>query len=433
MAIALSTDRTVLLEKLAEYGRYGAFTLLLSLSDSLQDSANRGKSCRIPFETSSSVLKQCIRVLKNSNESNRKGSAWHLLFFMCERQFNSLASELLSAVETADVLSFAPKSIASLSFGNDYEARGCLQFLMGFGKSAEHRTAMIGQTDGIMESILLVIDTKFDPLNVIAKGTLLRALSTIIYADLHESFLRKDGFRIVSKVFLVIHKQALHIKSKRTTAFDWMEVGMLSGCLSSLYAMFSACFEFDATASEVPRSMYSYDPAGLIKTNSALHDFISLSEDPAFIESTIMLICCYLSFVEKVHPESLEFALLYRGKKLSPTTYSSVPLVTYALQTTQDAQYRHLAESTRDCMLRSTNIFPSVDKMIAEYLSQEHVVAPASGPVPKLCAFPDCYVSSIAGGNLLKQCARCRAVYYCTEEHQKEHWKEHKLVCVRKK
>ncbi|XP_023692069.1 prolyl hydroxylase EGLN3-like [Paramormyrops kingsleyae] len=30
--------------------------------------------------------------------------------------------------------------------------------------------------------------------------------------------------------------------------------------------------------------------------------------------------------------------------------------------------------------------------------------------------------------NLLK-CARCRSCFYCSKEHQKQHWKKHKLVC----
>lgn len=32
-------------------------------------------------------------------------------------------------------------------------------------------------------------------------------------------------------------------------------------------------------------------------------------------------------------------------------------------------------------------------------------------------------------GNLLK-CGRCRISFYCSKEHQKQHWKKHKLTCV---
>ena len=31
-----------------------------------------------------------------------------------------------------------------------------------------------------------------------------------------------------------------------------------------------------------------------------------------------------------------------------------------------------------------------------------------------------------------KVCAGCSKVAYCSKEHQREHWKEHKLVCAQK-
>ena len=435
MAATLLADRTLLLEKLAEYGHSGSFALLATINNTLHDVKLEGKSCTIPIETGTSVLKQCMRVLKNSNNSDRKSSVWHLLFYMCNRQSNTLVSELLTAIEATDILRHVPKSISNLSVGNELETMWCLQFVACFGRSSGHRPAMIGRTEGIIESILHALDTKFEPQSILMKGTLIVSLSTSVYAgvpELTETFLQKDGFRIVTKAFHFLLQEALYNKASRTTAFGAIEVDMLKSCLCAVSTMFCAGNDIDAPASEVPRSMYSYDPAGLIRMNSALHDFISLSEDPSFIESTIMLICCYLSFVEKVHPESLEFVLLYRGKKLSPTTYSSVPMVIKAVLTTRNPQYRHLAESAQDCLLRCSNIFPAVDKMIDEYLSKEPVGVPSSGPAPNVCALPGCNVSSNGGSHLLKQCGRCRAVYYCAEDHQKEHWKEHKLVCVQK-
>ncbi|CAM9967240.1 unnamed protein product, partial [Heterosigma akashiwo] len=39
-----------------------------------------------------------------------------------------------------------------------------------------------------------------------------------------------------------------------------------------------------------------------------------------------------------------------------------------------------------------------------------------------------CAVCGVGAG--LHGCAGCRLVYYCSKEHQKAHWKEHKPACA---
>lgn len=42
------------------------------------------------------------------------------------------------------------------------------------------------------------------------------------------------------------------------------------------------------------------------------------------------------------------------------------------------------------------------------------------------CFFPSCNADPNA---VTKRCGRCRNAYYCSLEHQKEHWKTHKKEC----
>lgn len=44
------------------------------------------------------------------------------------------------------------------------------------------------------------------------------------------------------------------------------------------------------------------------------------------------------------------------------------------------------------------------------------------------CDYPECGNTECALKDL-KKCSRCNAVYYCSVEHQKLHWKEHKKLC----
>lgn len=431
----MSADRTELLENLAAYGRSGSFSLLESIIYSLPDVFRNGKSCKIPHETSVSVLNQSIHVLKNSNNSKRKSSAWKILYFMCDRKFNSLSSELLTVVDTTNILRFMAPSVASLSAESGSEASSCFHFILCFASSYEHRQVVLGETEGLTEAVLHALDQHFILAHETLKALLLRALLAVVSTGnlaSAEKFVRNGGFHIVNIVFGHIHRLGLMLKATGATTFGSIESGLLNTCLGALYAMFRACASMDATVTDVPRSMYSYDPAHLVRTNSDLHEFFTVSKDPEFVQSTLVLIEYYLSFVEKVHPEHLEFVLLYRGKKLSPTTYSGVPMIIHAVLISRDPQFKHFADTVQAVVLKYSNRFSTVDRMIYENLARESVVVSPSGPVPNVCALPGCTVSSINYRNMMKKCGRCRAVYYCAEDHQKKHWKEHKLVCVPK-
>jgi len=47
------------------------------------------------------------------------------------------------------------------------------------------------------------------------------------------------------------------------------------------------------------------------------------------------------------------------------------------------------------------------------------------------CAAQDCTAHETADGDALKICSGCKKVRYCSLEHQKAHWKEHKKECVK--
>lgn len=42
-----------------------------------------------------------------------------------------------------------------------------------------------------------------------------------------------------------------------------------------------------------------------------------------------------------------------------------------------------------------------------------------------------CMVCQVSGteSRPLKRCSRCNAIYYCSPEHQRKHWKRHKSLC----
>ena len=45
---------------------------------------------------------------------------------------------------------------------------------------------------------------------------------------------------------------------------------------------------------------------------------------------------------------------------------------------------------------------------------------------PRQCGFPSC---SSAGAEVTKKCTACGAMWYCSRDHQRGHWKAHKVEC----
>ena len=49
----------------------------------------------------------------------------------------------------------------------------------------------------------------------------------------------------------------------------------------------------------------------------------------------------------------------------------------------------------------------------------------------RVCAYPGCNIDGKGLFNKMMKCGRCRSTYYCSVEHQKEHWKVHKQSCCK--
>ena len=50
----------------------------------------------------------------------------------------------------------------------------------------------------------------------------------------------------------------------------------------------------------------------------------------------------------------------------------------------------------------------------------------AAMAAPRRCGFPSC---SAAAGEATKKCTACGAMWYCSRDHQRGHWKAHKVEC----
>ncbi len=89
--------------------------------------------------------------------------------------------------------------------------------------------------------------------------------------------------------------------------------------------------------------------------------------------------------------------------------------------------------NVNDCFL---NVMGSVSGNGDAAAAAMAAAAASEGAPPPLLAAPHfywgcCMVCRLAGTpeRPLKRCSRCAAVFYCSSEHQKRHWKLHRRLC----
>ena len=52
--------------------------------------------------------------------------------------------------------------------------------------------------------------------------------------------------------------------------------------------------------------------------------------------------------------------------------------------------------------------------------------------IPK-CGMPGCNIQQVDGSAPLLRCSACKVTYYCSKEHQRQHWSAHKKPCKAKR
>ena len=80
-------------------------------------------------------------------------------------------------------------------------------------------------------------------------------------------------------------------------------------------------------------------------------------------------------------------------------------------------------------LLNMRELMANVDDMVpAIQRSIEAVQDSSSAPGLRTCALPGCGAKEAHPAHF-KRCAACRAVVYCSKEHQVQDWPAHKAVC----
>lgn len=426
----MSGQHRNLLEVLVQFGVSGTLKNLEAAKEALEAQSSTSKSAKIPVSIALSAAHKFIEIIERNDDNNIYSIwCWNSLAVMCDRTDNSDAFELLVELQSTPVLSFVARAISSLpTDGDGYEAEFCLKFVCNFIRVDGTRQCLVGQTPGIMDSLLAQMDSQFITTSINVKIAMLSVLNNLISRLTSRVnivlFVANDGFRIVNKTMVNLSRWAKIITSVR--GFGATEVRVLYSCLMCVRTVYGVLQHADFLHSHCLATKYTLDQPAVHVTTKALYSLISISlSGIEYKESTITAFMSYCEYLRTVVPVALEATLLFSGDT------AEVSFVAHFWRISRDSRLSHIMENVSIVLHQYTTMFSTVRAILDAERSSNAEDISGFGPVTVVCAHPGCHNNTI-NCNAMKKCSRCKAVSYCGKEHQTMHWKEHKKTCVPK-
>ena len=416
-------DRESLLQKLRDYGTTGGNAFV---SDKIASELENSRSLKVPPDVAMKVADQLLLILQNDGIFHRS-CAWFILSMLGDRTINSFAFEFMEQIRVSNILAFMGKAIELLSKSNQEEVYPCLNFLGRFLSCNAEQNVTIYKAHGVIESILLALDTKYVFCSTITKKSLLNSIFATSGSDKEKeamvlnTILRCGGLRILHKVLKSTVEWALATAALRPLKPEESEV------LVSLEKMINRLYVI--MVMQVRELRFREDSQHLL-------DFTERDETTSHLYRLFIINTgangplALSGFLGYIH---VYFGIYCYERVLMYSESSGVPFIVLFLRATQCERFNTpVMQSLKGTVLKPTRLLPAVKALVDQELAAQVPLSPA--PVSDCpsneseCRVPGCHNKSSDTFRMLK-CSRCKKVRYCCKDHQVFHWKEHKQVC----
>ena len=433
-----------LLVTLSQYAESGTVSDFYSVHNFLEKHSKSRKftksgSVSVPVPLAKKICQHFIKIIANYSDVLHTVMAWNLLAYLCDRECNNTAFLLLDELQSTDVLSYAPRAIASHETApENQEAEVCYNFLGIFTRADCTRQALAGESPGLMEAHMKVIRNTFGKSSERPKTGMLNLTMNLLGHNVTNTrkFLTCGGLKIFYHVLVSSWKLVKAIGSTHELpVLEEDTLHALMMCLATMYGT-SADAGF-ALESALARDLFVYDATSLAVITAIQHSLMTFSDQLRIRDASVVLFINYCAYVRTFRPEMLEATLLYSKETFvagSAGRGESVPYAVLFLRCTLDSRLLHRKDSILSVLATYAMLFRSVDKVLAPELRScaSYRRAPSDARVlVDTCAYPGCRLNTITCGGGLMKCGRCQGVAYCGKEHQTMHWKEHKKSCVK--
>jgi hypothetical protein len=305
------------------------------------------------------------------------------------------------------------------------ELRFCFLFLVQFMESCDPRREMVYNIAPLREALFDYLLKRFNGA-VCEVQTLALSGAESLVVRFYNGSRDNDGISLLRDGALVAVKEAaLHVFSfgARSGAQWTMQQTQLVAINALLYTL--------GTISRIPveqlatldKSMYALSRNEVFRFSVIIYEAatsVGMKQRHCRVDVFLVEYGDYLLRV--LGAEALRSYLLYKPPRVAGATPIAVLMAEFIIRSDEAWMENYV--------LISLNRFAEAVPEVAEVLS---ALPPPPQRVAKdrHCAFPAC---SVVGTGLhinLKKCTRCKAVNYCSKEHQNVHWPEHKSTCVK--
>ena len=227
-------------------------------------------------------------------------------------------------------------------------------------------------------------------------------------------FLNIEGMSILSKLFMMfISIQDIQMRS-------------LSKLLDGIFKVYTSLCQLNTTC--LDSELYCIDRNSAYRMNVAFYKVFT--EDMGITDFTALFnaFVGYTTYLQKNCLDSdLKSLLLYKP----PGKDAKSALAVIVLKCVRNTNFTNSTAWEVDFITycgQWSSQFPAVAALLDEPLRE---LPPDRDDKVRVCAYPGCNIDGKGLFSKMLKCGRCRSVYYCEENHQREHWKVHKQSCCK--
>lgn len=373
---------------------------------------------------------------------------------------NSLSEDLLDFILENKKLcnnfcNFASKTIHTSILRKNYAiTEQCIAVIVQFAKTNGKCQLVVGKTKNIFPNLLNVINTRLQQQSLLSltatnnnkiSNTLIVAVASCIvnllgrclHTDSYNAIeiLNSNGLAIVEELFLTILPYK-HI-DKDYYFFIARVISSFSSCLSALHVSILAKGNNNLNIFKTSQE-YHFDSIRMEKIINLTNHLIPLIELDISVCQAFVFLVANVSILLKTQSNIMELEhFLLSTRNNNQNSCFIIDLMKTIHNPSFSCYKDQIFDILNSVEVESPRIHAMIDqgKHLNNVSHTNNNISLSTSDI-RHCNYPSCVVSSMQAQNqalnLLKLCAKCKLVAYCSRDHQQKDWKAHKLVCTKK-